>query len=152
MRTVLLVAVGIVLAGGIASSQSIDEVTSVTHPYTSLTPGALRVDPVRTKALVDAAAKSYETLRILFEAGNAPSDGIYPASKRWMELEVSLAKTKDEARAALASHVSRMQALRKKIEAMIAIGALGQQDLHYARYAAIEAEILLLNSGGKLDE
>ncbi len=152
MKTSSFVAVGIVLAGGIVFSQSVDEATSVSHPYTSLTPGALRIDPDRTRALVDAAAKTYETSRLLFEAGNEPSDDIYPASMRWMELEVSLAKNKDEARKALASHVSRMKWLRAKMEGMVAVGALTAGDLHYARYAAIEAEILLLNAGGKLDE
>ncbi|HVX09703.1 MAG TPA: hypothetical protein VHC22_00740 [Pirellulales bacterium] len=154
MRITLFVAIGIVLVCGIVFSQSVDEATSVTHPYTSLTPGALRVDPARTKALVEAAAKTYEESRVLLEAGSAVPHDIFPASKRLMEIEVGSAKNKNEARVALANHASRMNELRKKIEAMMAVGVIvgGQRDLHYAQYAAIEAEILLLNAGGRLDD
>ena len=154
MKIITFGVAGIALACGIAFSQSVDEPTSGAHPYTSLTPGALRIDPQRTKALLEAASKAYESLRASYEVGTAPFRDLYPASKRLMEVEVGLAKTKDEARTALASHASRMTGLRKKIEALSRVGAVGgeQENLYYARHAAIEAEILLLNAGGKLDE
>ena len=154
MRTIPVVAVGIVLACGIAFSQSVDESTSGGHPYTSLTPSALRVDPARTKALVEAASKAYESLRASYEVGTAPFRDLYPASKRLMEVQVCLANTQEESRTAVANHASRMNGLRKKIEALSLAGAPegGQENLHYARYAAIEANIFLVSAGGKLDE
>lgn len=152
MKSVVAIAIVVVVACGIASSQQVEERTSVAHPYTAITASTLNAQPERTKALLDAAEKGYVALDAGWAVRTAPFRELYPSSKRWMEVEVNAAKTKADARKALASHLSRMTARFREIDALFTAGIKGgeQENYYLAKFAKVEAEILLLGAGGEL--
>jgi hypothetical protein len=152
MKSAVAVVIVIVVACGIASSQPVEERTSVAHPYTAITAGALDAEPERAKALLESAEKGYDSLLAGYGVGTVPFRELYPWSKRWMEIEVSAAKSKADARKALAAHVSRMTARFKTVEALQKTGTRGgeSENYHVASFAKVEAEILLLRAGGEL--
>ncbi len=157
MKTAIAFVIVVAVVCGIASSQQVEERTSVAHPYTAITAGALKAQPEKAEALLKSAAKAYESVLAAWEVGSRTVSfrDLHSWSKRWLELEVNAAKTKAEARSALAAHVSRMTARFKKVEAMHKAGIAGggeAENYHVAKFAKIEAEILLLNAGGELPD
>ena len=151
-EAVSLLVIVVILVCGIMSSRHVEESTSAIDPST--TPDALRADPAKAKALLDSAAQTYESLLAASRGADAPFHGLYPASKRWMEIEVNLAENDDQARRARTNHASRMRARLRHVEGLARSGARGgaQDSLHDAHAAAAEAEVLLVNAGGKLAE
>lgn len=150
-ETASLLLIIVLLLCGMTFSRPIRESTSVIPPDLSVTRDALRADPVKTRALLDSAVRTYESLWAAYRAGNAPFHELYLASKRCMEIEISLATSKSEARQALANHASRMKERLTQAESFARAGARGN-NLHHAHAAVAEAKILLLNAGGSVAE
>lgn len=141
----------VLLLCGITFSRPAGESNSLIHPDPSIAPEALRADPVKTRALLDSTIKTYESLWAAYRHGNAPFHELYPASKRWLAIEISLSTSEGQARQALANHASRMKARLKQAESFARAGARGD-NLHHAHAAVTEAQILLAHAGGNVAE
>lgn len=106
------------------------------------------------KAMLEAAAKTYEATAAGYDAGTAPGQDVYIWSRRWLDAERSLAKNDHHQLAALTAHWERMHTLYRKIEALYRHGSKGGEAEKYfaMRFYVAEAELFLADAGGAVPE
>jgi beta-lactamase regulating signal transducer with metallopeptidase domain len=106
------------------------------------------------KAMLEAAAKTYEATAAGYDAGTAPGQDVYVWSRRWLDAERSLAKNNRDQLAALTAHWERMRALYRRVEALYRHGSKGGElEKYFAlRFYVAEAELFLADAGGAVPE
>jgi hypothetical protein len=102
------------------------------------------------KGLLEAARKAYEFDALRSRNAEAVSpEEIYLWSRRWVEAEVDLAKTKGARVDAHRDHLDRMKTLEARTKALAAAGQGREGDAVAGRYFRIQAELWLEHAQAK---
>jgi len=111
-----------------------------------MTSPVAHADPHPTRAQlgsarVDAAAHAYALAEAAWRAGRAPLDRVYTWSRRWLDAQRDQPLHGKALRAALADHLTRMQAVAAEVDRRVSAGAASADEKADAAYYVAEATL-----------
>jgi hypothetical protein len=100
------------------------------------------------KALLDAARKTFKQEMERFRGGLASGnpEKLYLWSRRWLDAELDVAKTREARVAAYGDHPQRMRGLEKTAQAFARSGQGHTADAQAAEFFRIQAELWLVRA------
>jgi RNA polymerase sigma factor (sigma-70 family) len=101
------------------------------------------------KKKLSVAATGFTAANQRFIAGHDSAEEVYTWSRRWLEAEMEVNRSKAGRLAALRDHFQRMKELEKVVQARSRDGKVTVKDLSTGQFARREAEILLRQAQGE---